>query len=315
MPHAVSSRKMCSSSPPPPPTLAYSLSTSNITVQANSSGTLQLTVRNTASSAESELGWQVEPSISYQVQERPFSWQEVVQDPTQLIDLTGDQEHSAELSIGFDFPYYFKDYRSYWLSTDGYLTLTEDPTLYYLEQSLPSANAPRTMIAALWADLVFEQPCAYFRPEPGRGELWVELVQVPDYDGLQAYTFQTGLFSNGTIRFSYADVTGPPASWARAGLQNETGTEGLELTVSTPTKPSPLLVSGKTFDLVPSFPPRAGSVNFGVSAGMLLGGQTATIPVTISTQGLTSGSYTLYLKLRSHLSSQPLSLPLQVQVP
>lgn len=76
-----------------------------------------------------------------------------------------------------------------------------------------------------------------------------------------------------------------------------------------------MLVAGKTYDLVPSFPPRPGSVSLSSSSGLLQGGQAVTLPVSISTQGLSSGSYAVDLKLRGHQSSQPVSLRVYVQVP
>lgn len=301
--------------PRPPAELTYTLSASTLTLATNKTTTLQVEVKNVGN-LESQLSWSIEPTIDYTSKEVPFAWVDVMA-TANPINLVGDQEHSDALPLGAAFPFYFKGYTNLYVSTDGYVTLEPDPTLYYREFPIPSPEAPRSLIAPYWTDLDFDDtPQAYFYYDGSRKEAWVQFDTVQDYDNLETYTFEVGLFPDGHMRFSYASISGTSTSWARAGIQNAAGTEGLEVCVSTPDSPSTLLVAQKTVDVIPSMPPLPGAVVPSLLSGLVMGGQKVTIPVTVSTASIPTGSYTFYLRLATNDVDEKLQrIPVKLVVP
>lgn len=300
--------------PRPPATLAYALSSSSLTAVAGGTTSVTLQLRNTGSS-DSQLGWNLEPTVDYTAVSRAYTWEDVVGVGTP-VDVEGDQSHSAAIPLPAAFPFYFKSYTQSYVSTDGYLTLVPDPTLYYREYPIPSASAPPALVAPYWADLDFDQSKkSWFYYDSSRSVAWFQFDQVWDYNDLYEHTFEVGLFPDGTIRFSYQLITGVSASWARAGIQNEARTEGLLVGLSTPEAPAPLMATGHTVDVVPSMPPVPGALTPERTSGAILGGLSTNVLVGVGTKGMPVGSYHFVLRLTTNDASQPVvRIPVNLKV-
>jgi len=295
----------------PPATLHYVAPPPGMQLKSGTSSTVNLELSNSGLS-DSELVFQLRPTVDYTWSEVGFTWNDLSR-LTDPVDMVGDQSHSDEIGLQTPFPFYFETYTGLYLSTDGYLTLTPDESAVYQERPLPDEAAPRALLAAYWADLDFGQvKRAYVQHDEESGMTFVQFHQVPDYLQDYVYTFQVVLYPDGRIRYYYLQVDGTPESWSRVGVQDVTGREGLEVALNTPDASNGIPRSHYAIELKPSVPPFAGGVTAHQSAGVITGGQSVTVPVTVSAAKLEPGSYSFRLRLETN---DPTSPVIQMSVP
>ncbi len=276
----------------PPPRMEWRVSPSPLVLSAGQSGTVRIELTN-AGEPDSELTYRLRPTVDYTWSQIPFFWEDISDQGT-LLNLTGDQGHTTALTLVRPFPFYFGTFNQLFVSTDGYVTLTEDSSDVYRESSLPSSGAPANLVAPFWADLDFGSARrAYFLEDPTLGLTWVQFQDVPDFAGQFHYTFQVVLSWDGRIRFYYQDIPGVPESWARVGIQDGEGIEGLEVAVITPAEDSSLPATRTGIELVPSILPAGGIVSFpgGTEGeeGILHGGVSVTFEIGVSAADLPPG--------------------------
>ena len=154
-----------------------------------------------------------------------FAWADVVA-PEHVVNLTGDDELSAALPIGFSFPYYGRRYTNVFVSTNGYLSFAQDG-VPFSNSGLPSTRGVRTMIAPCWDDLNFGATTKRAYAAVVNGEFVVTWLDVPRYaDPGSTQTFQAILSPSGEIRFQYRSGTGVRNN-CTVGIQDTTRTIGL----------------------------------------------------------------------------------------
>ena len=155
-----------------------------------------------------------------------FTWSEISSTGTRLDTASaGDDAYELVTLTGFQFPFFGQNYSSVYVSSNGCITLGAGTTSYS-NVALPSPDAPGPLIAALWADL---NPGAggniYYKQESDR--LIVEYQAVPQSGGIDTYTFEIVLFSNGNIELRYLTLGGTP-DFCTVGAQNAAGTIGVQ---------------------------------------------------------------------------------------
>ncbi len=143
-----------------------------------------------------------------------------------------DDSVSGALPIGFAFNYYGTDYSNIYISSNGFLTvLPGQPNGCCTGGILPSPTAPNGVIAGWWEDL-----------NPGAGGtihyqtlgaaphryMVVQFTNVPHFGGGNLVTMQWKLFegsNNIEVHYQAAPSDGGTHS---AGIENESGTIGLQ---------------------------------------------------------------------------------------
>ena len=157
-----------------------------------------------------------------------FAWEDITGTGT-LASINEDDETSAAIPIGFDFPFYGGTFTSVRVCTNGWLSFTSSATSYD-NQPLPNSGAPENLVAPFWDDLDFGTPQRVYTYGDA-GHFVVSWVAVPHYQGTGEppggpYTFQAILYPSGEIRFQYQSMV-PYTNSATIGIQNAAKTVGL----------------------------------------------------------------------------------------
>jgi hypothetical protein len=143
----------------------------------------------------------------------------------------GDDQVSPAVPLGFTFNFYDVDYTDVYVSSNGFVTfLAGSSSGCCSGQLLPNPAAPNGLIAGWWDDL---NPTAggtiqyqMMGQEPSR-YLIVQFTDVPHYSSGNPVTFQYKLFegsNNVEVHYQAAPNDGSSHS---AGIENESGTDGL----------------------------------------------------------------------------------------
>lgn len=119
-----------------------------------------------------------------------------------------DDDDSRALSLPFSFPFFGADYTQLYVNSDGNLTFAA-PDTASTDRSLGRMTAGSPRIAPLFDDLNPAQTAGGVRVLAESTRIVVSWVAVPEYSTSGTgtpQTFQTRLFPDGRIEFSYAGV-------------------------------------------------------------------------------------------------------------
>jgi subtilisin family serine protease len=163
----------------------------------------------------------------------PFDWVDTTAGAASGV--TGD-DHSARISLGFDFEFYGATHDAVTVSSNGYLTFGFSGSSYYNER-IPNAAQPSDLIAVYWDDLNpssgGEVVYLLEGSAPSRS-LTVEWRGVRYFGSSGAATFQATLYeADGRIVLRYLDVVSGNASHDRGvsasvGIEDATGQRGIQ---------------------------------------------------------------------------------------
>ncbi len=138
----------------------------------------------------------------------------------------GDDTNVGPFDIGFNFPFYGNTFSTFRFCTNGWISFTSNDN-DYSNQSIPGNDAPFNLVAPFWDDLNFNSGGnAYYLSRAN--SLVISYINVPHWGSGGPYTFQIILSSNGDIAFQYALINSP-ANSNTIGIQNENGSDGLEI--------------------------------------------------------------------------------------
>ena len=152
-----------------------------------------------------------------------FQWVDLESTGT-VIPISGDDQTSAPIPIGFSFPYYGNVFSTFRACTNGFLSFTSS-SASFSHVPLPSPGAPENMLAAFWSDLLVASSSRVLYRNDGT-RLIVEFDHVFHLGGAGPYTFELILNRNGTILYQYLSMT-PPVNLATVGFQDGTRSDGL----------------------------------------------------------------------------------------
>lgn len=159
-----------------------------------------------------------------------FNWIDISQVGTGLM-LTDDS--FTEVTLPFGFSFYGQTYNSVNISSNGFLSFGDDAYRYW-NGPLPEVDLPNNLIAPFWDDL---NPSTggqiYYHADVNSGRFIVQYESVPHYYNEGAYTFQVILNANGNILYQYNSLNGVLNS-ATIGLENATGTDGVQVAYDEP---------------------------------------------------------------------------------
>ena len=140
------------------------------------------------------------------------------------------------INLGFPFKFYEQSYTQIYISSAGVAGFDRNSLLgmtatYYV----PSPSKPNNMIAPFLTIFRFNSAgytghVYYLRGGSAPNRYFVmQWQQVHDTDSSSSYTFQAVLYENGTIDFSYQNVTYADQYWcgSATAIENATGFDGL----------------------------------------------------------------------------------------
>lgn len=223
-----------------------------------------------------------------------FVWDDIVGRGTVIQDLSGDDETSNAIPLGFEFPFYGEQFNEVRVSTDGWLTLSARVTAF-TNQPLPSLIAPKFMIAPFWDDLWFggERRAVYV--DDG-DRFTVQYTDVAPLLGPGFYTFQVTLYETGDIEFRYLSMTGDVDS-ATVGMQNGDGRIGLQVAFNTDYVHDGLAVRNSR---------APGWLSASPASGRVAAGDQQEISVTFDATDLPGGRYEDAVRLETNDPAVPL---------
>lgn len=146
-------------------------------------------------------------------------------------NITGDDVRGGSFDIGFSFPYYGSTYTRFWVSTNGWLTVTASPSSSYnSNEDLPTSGGAGGMIAPFWDDMDVNGNIYYkkFGTSPNQ-YLVVQWANTTRYGSSSVVNFEAILFENGDISFRYGalpNTTSGKGGYATVGVQNANASDG-----------------------------------------------------------------------------------------
>lgn len=158
----------------------------------------------------------------------------------------GDDQVSGAISFGFNFNYYGTDYSSFYISSNGFLTLLSGQSNGCCSgQPLPSTGSPNGTIAGWWEDLNpnYGGTIRYqlLGTYPYRRML-VEFNDIQHYGTGNAVTMQYKLYeTTNNIEVHYAAAPSDGGNHS-AGIENASGTIGLQYQYGTSNISAPVAV-------------------------------------------------------------------------
>jgi hypothetical protein len=146
------------------------------------------------------------------------------------IPLAGEDGVAGPFAVGFPFPFYGCSFDSFYICTNGFISFTY-PNALPENCPIPSAEAPFNMIAPFWDDLVLSGDETYMYYDGSRTIIGYEMASGRESAG--PYTFEVILYPSGEIVFQYLSM-GPPTDSATLGIQNASGSAGLQVAHNEP---------------------------------------------------------------------------------
>ena len=197
---------------------------------------LQPVTKHVVIDADTTLDFVLPPktdSFGYSVQP---TWPQYV-DAQTVLPLTGDDSLSR-VELPFAFPFYGTSYRQATISTNGYLSFSDDEYWSsYWNSSIPSGGEPNNAIYALWDDLVVDDQSSVRTQTLGAApnrQFVIEwrnvLVRLSSSNA--RVTVQVVLDELGRVTVQYKDLDSldlwESGASATVGIENANGTIGLE---------------------------------------------------------------------------------------
>lgn len=209
-----------------------------------------------------------------------FRWVDVIA-PANQLSITGDEQMSDLMPVGFTFPFYGRQYTRVRVGTNGYLSFGNNGPAF-LNGGLPTISGPRALVAPLWDDLDFGagEKRAYAHFDGARFVVtWVDVARFNDPGS--RLTFQAILYPSGEIRFQYLRLAGQLES-ATVGIQDSSRTTGLTVAYDQPFLGDSLAVR---------IAPERQWLSMAPTRGELGPGERATVRLRFDAKGLGSGRY------------------------
>jgi hypothetical protein len=215
-----------------------------------------------------------------------FDWVDISGIGTPAL-IFGDDVSAGPFYIGFDFPFYGREFDSFNVSSNGFISFTSTQSPF-VNQPLPNTQAPGNMIAAFWDDLMVPDGRVYVHNDGARLIIQYDTVGRYGYGG--PYTFEIILYPGGTIVFQYLSMSSPRNS-ATIGIQDAAGLEGLQVAFNTGYVSDRLAVE---LAAIPDW------LSASPVSGRVVSGASMDLDVAFDPSGLNEGDYEAELVIESN---------------
>ncbi len=147
--------------------------------------------------------------------------------------LPNRDDGATQVPIGFAFPLFGQFSNTAFVCTNGFVTFGASSTVFENAPTLPTVAAPNRAIYGYWDDLdlrtVGQLRMATLGPPLENPRLVIEWQNVPRFQQTDSNTFQIVLYPDGVIELRYGAVTPAPLSQATTGIENASGTVGVQV--------------------------------------------------------------------------------------
>lgn len=154
-----------------------------------------------------------------------YSWIEISSLGTAIPPLLVDGI-SDFIDLGFTFKFYGNNYTRLKISANGVLTFNS-LAVTPLNTNIPNSNTPNNLLCPYWDDLdPTGQGTVYYYYDAPNSRFIVQYDNIPNFGTSNNNTFQTILYTDGTIIYQYKTIT--QTSYT-VGIENASGTIGTQL--------------------------------------------------------------------------------------
>lgn len=164
-----------------------------------------------------------------------FAWEAVGPGSASLPG--GDDLYTCGLPIGFDFSFYGVKQQQFCASTNGFLAFDPMSSSSFINQCpLPNPMSINNIIAVVWDDLIVEKMAYETRGQAPNRRLvftWQGARRFGAFTGRLA-EFQVILYERGPIKMQYRDAGTLTGADSTTGLENQTGTVGVNYACNQP---------------------------------------------------------------------------------
>ena len=163
-----------------------------------------------------------------------FNWIDISATGTAVVGL-GDDDFQGPFPIGFTLSYYGNDYTEFYICSNGFLGFGPTAGYNFLSNvQIPTADDPNNILPWMWDDLNPSSGGFIYYQTVGN-QLIVQFVDLPEYGAPGTVTAEVILNSNGSILYQYlAFQNGIDISSCTVGIENENGTDGLQVIFNDP---------------------------------------------------------------------------------
>jgi uncharacterized repeat protein (TIGR01451 family) len=141
----------------------------------------------------------------------------------------------AQVNLPFQFPFFGQNYSSFFIDTNGYITLGSAcsvgsfSSICYSNTSFPTSGVPNAIIAGVWDDMEID-PTTTVRVLVSPGEATVEYVNLFRYASTSSVTFQIKITASGGIFIHHGPMSDTSDDFTfSVGFENQDGTIGANL--------------------------------------------------------------------------------------
>ena len=206
--------------------------------------------------------------------------------------VTLGDDNGVSIDLPFEFPFYGQKKTSINICSNGYLTFGSS-TSSWSNSTIPNSAAPNDLIAPFWDDLTLSSTgsCHYYGDAD---EFVVQYTDVPRLSSGGPYTFQVTLLPTGVIIFNYHTMLGTRLNEATVGVENATGTVGLQVAYNEPYAHN---------DLITMFMP--GWLTLNKTHGTVLPGDSDELMLAFFASRLPKGTWKAVVEIHSNDPANP----------
>ncbi|MDP6684666.1 MAG: choice-of-anchor B family protein [Candidatus Marinimicrobia bacterium] len=233
---------------------------------------------------------------------------------TEEVHFLTNDDAATPVELPFEFPFYGNSYSHFIVNPNGWVGFGNDNDEWD-NFIIPSPDAPRPSILALWNDLNPENEncneyCSgnvYVKLDVNYAVIWYDDVAKWYSGDVEAFfDFQIVLYSTGKIRVNYRTINGTPS--ATIGIQNQDGTDGLLVNFLMDYAHDLL-----TLEYFTGETPTWITFDEGGDEGQVLSGESENVIIQIDTGILEPGEYLTDLKILNN-ALPSVTVPLNVEV-
>ncbi len=270
----------------------------NITVQNNGDGPLQYLVTKQGPAYQDSFGYYWRDSDNAAGPQ--FDWIDITQIGQPLHFYDFDNGTSSRLYFGFGFNFYGNSYGSLYASVNGWASFMNAYFNNYQNVPIPDRAYPNNMLAPFFDDLTLAhggQVLYYTNNADTAVITWNNLA---DSRNVGRFTFQIVLIAPNIIKFQYASLGTARLNECTVGIENRTGTVGLQVAYN-----QPYLHNDMAIEFPVGMPQNLEWLACAPTRGTIDPSASGNIVVTLNSGQLPEGSYDAALKITANDYEHP----------
>ncbi len=242
-----------------------------------------------------------------------FSWEDITSTGT-LVTGLDDDNYVGPYGIGFGFTYYGTTYNSLYIGSNGLIGFSPTDLDVRAKKSIPTDTTPNNFLAWMWDDLDptnANNPGSQVFMYNDASHCVIQFVNYPEYGAAAGDIINAEiiLFDDGTVKFQYLTIApGFDIASSTIGIENATGTDGLEVAYLTPYLKNNLAIQFYHPDIWMSSSKASGEIQ---------PAEADTVEIKIMSAGMDEGTYHAQIAINSNdpdPGDNPFVIPVELTV-